>query len=167
MTADPRLSVTYRLAHPSASPEAINAIIEKLRQRAIELGLRRVGDIVCLTTEEDILDSRYGGQPIPPTAVVYFGAALFDSDLAEFGLCKWPAEIEVGGATIPFGVSEWTWSGSIRTRDVKTLSDLFDFAASLGLWASITFAGMTISCFRGANGTVEYDQEWLQTPEDF
>jgi len=167
MTADPRITVSYRFSHPPASPEAIKAIIEKLRQRAIELGLRQVSELVALLTEQDILASRYGSQPIQPFAVVYFGAALFDSDLAEFGLCKLPVEIEVGGATIPFGVDEWTWGGTIRTRDVKTLSELFDFAAGLGLWASMTFAGMTISCFRGANGTVEYDQEWLQTPEDF
>src|SRR5262249_8959932 len=105
--------------------------------------------------------------PIPPFAVVYFGAALFDSDLAEFGLCSEPVEIEIGGTTIPYGVDEWTWSGSIRTRDLKTLSGVFDFAAGLGLWASMTFGGMTVSCFRGAGGAVEYEQEWLQSPEDF
>jgi hypothetical protein len=159
MTADPRIAVSYILSHPPASPEAIREIIEKLRQRAIELGLRQVGDLVVLTTEEDILASRYGSQPIRPFAVVYFSAALFDSDLAEFGLCSEPVEIEIGGTTIPYGVEEWTWSGSIRTRDVKTLSELFDFAASVGLWASLTFAGMTISCHRDANGKVQYEQE--------
>jgi hypothetical protein len=168
MTADPRIAVSYILSHPPASPEAIREIIEKLRQRAIELGLRQVGDLVALTTEQDIRASRYGSQPIPPDAVVYFSAALFDSDLAEFGLCSEPVEIEIAGTTIPYGLDEWTWSGSIRTRDVKTLSELFDFAAaSLGLWASMTFAGMTISCFRGADGTVEYDQEWIEHPEGF
>lgn len=168
MTADPRITVSYMLSHPSASPEAIKEIIEKLRRCAIELGFRQVSDLVCLTTEQDILDSRYGSQQIPPTAVIYFSGALFDSDLAEFGLCKMPVEIEIGMAKIPFGVSEWTWSAcGLRTRDMKTLSELFDFAAGLGLWASMTFAGMTVSCFRGANGAVEYEQEWLQTPEEF
>jgi hypothetical protein len=167
MTADPRIAISYRFSHPSASVDAIKAVIERLRQRANELGLRQVSDIVCLTTEEDIRASRYGSHPIRPFAVVYFGAALFDSDLAEFGLCSEPVEIEIGGTTIPYGVDEWTWSGSIRTRDVKTLSELFDFAACLGLWASMTFGGMTVSCFRGADGAVEYEQEWLQSPEDF
>ena len=167
MTADPRFSVTYLLTHPPAPCEAIKDIIEKLRQRASELGLRHVTDLVCLTTEQDILDSRYGNQPIRPEAVVYFSGALFDSDPAEFGLCSLPVEIEMGGATVPYGTEEWTWSGAgVRTRDVKTLTELFDFAAALGLWASMTFAGMTVSCFRGANGAVEYEQEWLQTPED-
>jgi hypothetical protein len=167
MTADPRLNVTYRLSHPPASPDAIREIVEKWRQRAIDLGLRQVSDIVSLTSEEDILDSRYGSEPIPPDAVVYFGAALFDSDLAEFGLCSLPIEIEIGTATIPFGVSEWTWSARVRTRDLKTLSEFLDFDAGLGLWASMTFGGMTVSCFRGADGAVEYEQEWLQSPEDF
>lgn len=167
MTNDPRINVSYLLSHPPAFPEAIKEIIEKLRQRAIELGFRQISDLVCLTTDEDILDSRYGNQPIRPHAVVYFAAALFDSEAVEFGLCSQPVEIEVGGTTIPYGIKEWTWSAVVRTRDVKTLSELFDFAASLGLWASLTFAGMTISCFRGANGAVEYEQEWLQIPEDF
>lgn len=167
MTADPRITISYILSHPPASPEGVKEIVEKLRQRAVALGFRRMSDLVCLTTEEDILDSRYGSQPIRPHAVVFFGGALFDSDLAEFGLCKWPVEIEVGGAAIPFGVREWTWSATIRTRDVRVLSDLFDFAASLGLWNSISFAGMTISCFRAPSGAVEYEREWLQSPEDF
>ena len=81
-------------------------------------------------------------------------------------MCSLPVEIEIGGAKIPYAVADWTWSAGVRTRDVKTLSELFDFAAGLGLWASMTFAGMTVSCFRGANGAVEYEQEWLQTPED-
>lgn len=167
MTTDPRLNVTYLFSHPPAPPGTVKELIEKLRQRAIELGFRQVSDLVCLTTEEDILDSRYGGQPIPPTAVIYFSGALFDSDLAEFGLCSLPVVIEVAGTTIPYGVADWTFGAGVRTRDMKTLSELFDFAAGLGLWASMTFAGMTISCFRGAKGTVEYEQEWIQIPDDF
>jgi hypothetical protein len=167
MTNDPRLTVSIMLSHPPTDLRAVREVIEKLRHKAVEIGFRQVSELVCLATDEEMLDSRYGSQPIRPHAVVYFSAALFDSDLADFGLCSQPVEIEIGGAKIPFGVSEWTWSAGVRTRDVKTLSELFDFAAGLGLWASLTFAGMTISCFRGANGAVEYEQEWLQMPEDF
>jgi hypothetical protein len=166
MTADPRLTVSYLLSHPPTDLGAVTDVIERIRQKAIELGFRHVSDLVCLTTEEDILDSRYGGQPIRPHAVVYFGGALFDSDPAEFGLCSLPVEIEIGGAKMPYAVADWTWSAGVRTRDLKAISELFDFAAGLGLWTSMTFAGMTVSSFRGATGAVEYEQEWLQTPED-
>ena len=168
MTADPQLTVSYLLSHPPTDLGAVTDVIERIRQKAIELGFRHVSDLVCLTTEEDILDSRYGNQPIRPQAVVYFGGALFDSDPAEFGLCSLPVEIEIGGATVPYAVADWTWSASgLRTRDVKTLSELFDFAAGLGLWTSMTFAGMTVSCFRGATGAVEYEQELIELPDDF
>jgi hypothetical protein len=166
MTADPRITVSYILSHPPASPVVIREIIEKLRQRAIELGLRHISDLVYLMTEEDILTSRYGNRATWPEAVVYFSGALFDSEPAEFGLCKLPVHIEVGEAKIPYGVADWTWNAVVCTRDMKTLSELFDFAAGLGLWASMTFAGMTISCSRDANGVVQYEQEWIELPDD-
>lgn len=167
MTADPRLTISYILSHPPAPSQAIRDIIEKLRQRATELGLRQVTDLVCLTTEQDILDSRYASQPIRPYAVVFFAAAFSDSDPTEFGLCSLPVKIEIGTATIPYGIEEWTWSASVRTRDVKTLSELFDFAAALGLWASMTVAGITIACHRDASGVVQYEQEWAELPDEF
>ena len=166
MKSDPRLTISYLLSYPPAPPQAIRDIIEKLRQRAIDLGFLQVSDLICLTTEEDILASDYGNRATRPEAVVYFSGALFDSEPAEIGLCKLPVEIEVGGATIPYGVADWTWHAIVRTRDLRTLSDLFSCAADNGVWTSMTFGGMTVSCFRGANGAVEYEQEWLQTPED-
>ena len=143
MTADPRLTVSYLLSHPPTDLSAVKDVIERIRQKAIELGFRHVSDLVCLTTEKDILGSKYGQRRIRPEAVVYFSAALFDSEPAEIGLCKLPVEIEVGGATIPYGVADWTWNAVVRTRDLRTLSDLFSCAAENGLWTSMTFGGTT------------------------
>src|SRR5581483_12377712 len=97
MTPDFRISVSYLFSHPPAPPDAIKDIIEKLRQRAVDLGSRQVSDLVCLTTEADILASEFGIQPIRPEAVVHFSGSLFDSDPARFGLCSLPVEIEIGG----------------------------------------------------------------------
>ena len=166
MTADSRITVSYILSHQPASPVVIREIIEKLRQRAIELGLRHVSDLVCLMTEEDILASRYGNRATWPEAVVYFSGALFDSELAEFGLCWLPVEIEVGAETIPYGVNEWTWNAIVRTRDLRTLSELFSFAAENGLWTSMTFGGTTFLCYRDASGTVKHEQEGIELPDD-
>ena len=101
-----------------------------------------------------------------PEAVIYFTGALFDSEPAEIGLRTMPVEIEVGGVAIPYGVADWTWSGTVRTRDLRTLGELFDFAAENGLWASMSFAGTTISCYRDAGGAVKHEQEWVEIPED-
>ena len=106
--------------------------------------------------------------PIRPEAVVYFSGALFDSEPAEIGLCKLPVEIEVGGAKIPYGVADWTWNAVVRTRDLRTLSDLFSFAAENGLWTSMTFGGTTFLCYREASGAVKHEQEWVRaTPTIF
>ena len=166
MNSDPRLTISYLLSHPPAPPQAIRDIIEKLRQRAIDLGFLQVSDLVCLTTEEDILASDYGNRAIRPEAVVYFSGALFDSESAEIGLCKMPVEIEVGGAKIPYGVADWTWNAVVRTRDLRTLSDLFSFAAENGLWTSMTFGGTTFLCYRDASGAVKHEQEWVELPDD-
>jgi hypothetical protein len=169
------IGVSYLLSHPPASTEAIKEVMEKLREKAVELGFLRVSDLFCLMNEADILGSEYGKRfqcadlerPILPRAVIYFTGALFDSDLAEFGLCSLPVQIEVGGVSIANDIEDWTWSGTVRTRDLKTLSQLFAFAASLGLLTSMAFAGTTISSFRDANGVVQHEQEWVEIPDDF
>jgi hypothetical protein len=174
MTADPRISVSYMLAHPQVDPEAIRQVVENLRRKAIALGFLRVSDLFYLTSETDILGSEYVKRflhpdlerPVLPQAVIYFTGALFDSEPAEFGLRSLPVKIEIGGVAIPYGVADWTWSGAVRTRDLRALGELFDFAAENGLWASISFGGTTISCCRDASGTVKYEQEWVEIPAD-
>lgn len=169
MSADPRLAIGVLLSHPPSEPAAIRELVEKIRLRAIELGFLQVGQLVVLTTHEAIAESRFGQRPIRPEAVVYFSVTFFDGQTAEFGLCKLPDQIEVDGEAVPYGVEHWTWCDSVRTRDVRTLSELFEFAAESGLWTSMSFAGTTISCFRGASGAVEYEQEYLEVPslDDF
>jgi hypothetical protein len=81
-------------------------------------------------------------------------------------LCKLPVEIEVGGAKIPYGVADWTWNAVVRTRDLRTLSDLFSFAAENGLWTSMTFGGTTFLCYRDASGMLKHEQEWIELPDN-
>lgn len=166
MNSDPRLTISYILSHPPASPEGVKEVIEKLRERAIDLGFRQVSDLAVLTTDETILASKFGQRPIRPEAVVYFSGALFDSEPAEFGLCKLPVQIEVGGAKIPYGVADWTWNAVVRTRDLRTLSDLFSCGAENGLWTSMTFGGTTFLSYRDASGAVKHEQELTELPDD-
>jgi hypothetical protein len=165
MTADPRITISFMLSHPPAEPAAVKEVIDKIRLRALDLGFHHVGELVALTTGEAIAESRFGQRPIRPEAVVYFSLTFFDGQTAEIGLCKLPDRIEVAGEAIPYGVENWTWCEVVRTRDVRTLSLLFESAAKIGLWTSMTFAGTTITCFRGASGTVEYQQEFLEVPD--
>jgi hypothetical protein len=165
MTADPRITISFRLSHPPSAPAAVKEVIEKIRLRAIGLGFHHVGELVALTTGEAIAESKLDQRPIRPEAVIYFSLTFFDGQAVEIGLCKLPDRIEVGAESIPYGVEHWTWSEAVRTRDVRTLSLLFEFAAESGLWTSMSFAGTTISCFRGVSGAVEYQQEFLEVPD--
>ena len=165
MTADPRITISFRLSHPPSAPAAIMELIEKIRLRAVELGFLQVSELVALTTGEAIAESRFGLRPIRPEAAIYFSVTFFDGQPAEIGLCKLPDRIEVAGEAIPYGIENWTWCDSVRTRDVRTLSTLFESVAEIGLWTSMSFAGTTISCFKGASGAVEYQQEFLEVPD--
>ena len=140
-------------------------LIEKIRLRALDLGFLQVSELVALTTEKAIAESKFGQRPIRPEAAVYFSVTFFDGQPAEIGLCKLPDRIEVAGEAVPYGVEHWTWCEMVRTRDVRSLSLLFEFAAENGLWTSMSFAGTTISCFKGASGTVEYQQEFVEVPD--
>lgn len=164
MTTDPRITISFRLSHPPSEPGAIRDVIEKIRLRAIELAFLQVGELVVLTTDQAIAESKFGQRPTHPDAAIYFSVTFFDGHAVEIGLCKLPDRIEVGDEAVPYGVENWTWSEVVRTRDVKALSMLFEFAAEIGLWTSMTFAGTTISCFKGPNG-VEYQQEFLEVPD--
>jgi hypothetical protein len=161
------IDVSYMLSHRPASTDAVRGVVEKMRQQAIELGFRQVSNLVCLMSEADILGSEYGKRflhnlqrPFLPITIIYFTGSLFDSQPAEFGLFSLPVKVKVGGVLIPYGVEDWTWSAAVRTRDLKTLSMLFTFAAENGLWTSMSFAGTTISCFRDAEGAVKHEHEW-------
>src|SRR5258708_6651900 len=145
MTSDPRITVSFMLSHPPSEPGAVRDVIDKMRQRAIDLGFLQVSELVALTTDEAIVESKFGQRPIRPEAVISFSGSLFDSQPAEIGLCKLPDQIEVGGEAVPYGVQDWTWDAVVRTRDVRTISELITFAAENGLWTSMSFAGTTIT----------------------
>lgn len=166
MTSDPRISISFMLSHPPSEPAAVRELVEKVRLRAIALGTLQVSELVTLTTDEAIAESKFGQRPIRPEAAVYFSVTFFDGQPVEIGLCKLPDRIEVGDEAVPYGAEHWSWREVVRTRDVRTLSLLFEFAAESGLWTSMSFAGTTITCFRGASGAVEYQQEFLQVPDD-
>ena len=46
--SDQRIGIAFTMYHPPADPNGIRPLIEKLRLKAIDLGLLRVGDLVYL-----------------------------------------------------------------------------------------------------------------------
>jgi len=175
MTTDQRTAVAYALYHPPADPDAIRPLIEKPRLKAIDLGLLRLGDLVCLNEDAEILAHQYGDRflcadlqivPVVPRSVCYFVASLTDSDPLELGLAFYPCEVQIDGQAVPFGLPYWTWTGATRTRDLKTFSLLMHFAAEVGVETAMSFAGMTLVYSKDSAGRVKVEQEWDDVPDD-
>ena len=168
--------MAYTLHHPSAEPDAIRGLVESLRRSAIDLGFWRVGDVVSLIGDGEIISSDFGERflvsdleivPAVPRSVIYFTGALFDSDLVEIGLAYNPCEVEVGGHVVPFGLPYWTWTGATRTRDLRTFSKLLYHAAEIGIESFMSFAGVTMVYSKDDAGGVRIEQEWDEIPDDF
>ena len=166
---DHRITVAYTLYHPPADPDAIRPLIEKLRLKAIDLGLLRVGDVVCLNGDAEILAHEYGDRflyavlqivPVVPRSVCYFVASLTDGDPVEIGLAFYPCEVLIDGNAVPFGLPYWMWTGCARTRDLRTFSLLMHYAAEVGVETAMSFAGMSLVYGKDNAGKMKVDQEW-------
>ena len=175
--SDQRISLAYNLCHPPADPGSIKTLIEMLRLKAIDLGFLRVGDLIWLNGDAEIIDHEYGERflfnelpitPIIPTNVCYFEGWLFDSEFpVEIGLCRFPLQIEVDGVVIPFGVPDWMWTAATRISDLKSLSLLLHHAAEIGIWAAVSFAsGRTMVYSRDEAGVVKVETEQDDVPDD-
>lgn len=164
--SDGRITIAYTLHYFSAEAAAVKKMIEALRIKAIDLGFQGVSGLTFLQGSAEIISHEYGERflvadletvPAIPKIVCYFTASLFDSE----------HPFEIGLERLPFGLPDWTWTAATRSRDLRTFSLLMDHAAELGMLASMSFGGMTITCYRDDSGAVKYAQEWNVRPDDF
>ncbi len=142
----PKLNVAYSLSWllPSGDTAQVRAIIESLRQHAIDLGSESVSDVIVLTGE--------AAQAIRSDSecVIMFTATIpntkSDSGPQRYGLGFSPEE------------KSWTWSGVVRVSSFKEISGLMIHAASLGIFVGTTFAGMVMEYKKNAAGEIEVEQ---------
>ena len=141
-----KLNVAYSYSWhlPFGDSAQVRAIIESLRQYAIDLGSEAVGPVVVLTGEE--------AQAIRSDAecVIMFTASVpnarSDSGPQRYGLGFSPEE------------KIWSWNGVVRVSSFKEISGLMVHAASLGILVGTTFAGMVMEYRRNAKGEIEVEQ---------
>ena len=141
-----KLNVAYSYSWhlPFADTAQVRAIIESLRQYAIDLGSEAVGPVVVLTGEE--------AQAIRSDAecVIMFTAiipnATSEGGPQRYGLGFSPEE------------KSWTWSGVVRVSSFKEISGLMVHAASLGILVGTTFAGMVMEYRKNSSGEIEVEQ---------
>jgi len=135
------LTIHYSLALKSRSTTKARQLIERLRQRAMDLPLQSVGDIIDVAGESadfqklpkghphrwlmiqstgDVQRGRYS-YSVSPTRVIAFTIHPGDGcEPANFGLCLYPStiEIEQNGVKkrIRTGLSGWCWRSFCKTQ---------------------------------------------------
>jgi hypothetical protein len=131
----------------------VRAIIESLRQYAIDLGSESVGPVVLLTGE--------AAQAIRSDAecVIMFTASIpntkGEGGPQNYGLGFSPEE------------KRWTWSGVVRASSFREISAQMVHAASLGIFVSTMLAGMIIEYQKNAQGEIEVKQRPAFDPDTF
>jgi hypothetical protein len=130
------LTIHYSLQSEAASRTAARRQIEQLRQRASELPMQHVGEVVELGGEDCNLDGcddpelRWllvqAGQivrrddrylRVEPRQVIAFTALPGEGcEAANFGLCRYPGTIEFEGRRIRTGLRGWSWESFCKTQ---------------------------------------------------
>jgi hypothetical protein len=155
------LTIHFRL-HSDASPADARKLIERLRQRASNLPLAKVGKIVervgadcditnCRPADRPLLGTAVQfliegetGHPVEPTHVIGFSTLPGDGcEFAHFGLARYPATIKVEGQQRATDLTGWNWTGHTKTQYASNPStgDIENFLrCHLGVIAMCDFA---------------------------
>jgi hypothetical protein len=151
----PNISVSYSWRLPSGDAALARRIVEQLRERAAQVGLQSVSELVVLGGEEAERDQRLprqyvwspdgGDRPLRPAEVVFFTATLPGGERASFGLGKYQGTEDDG----------WSWGGVARTFDLRTFDNFSLAAAELGVEVQEVFAGVVFTHKRDATGEVQ------------
>jgi hypothetical protein len=167
MTTKP-LTISYNLAHRATDAEAIEELMENVRQKAIDLEFNPVSGLIFLAGDGDIISSAFGERflhpdltPVPPLplAVCYFVTALPDCDAIEIGLAAYKSE----GGKQP----AWRWSGIISTADIRLFTTLLHHAAEAGILVSFAYVGLAVTYGLNSQGEFQCERKWLFDPEDW
>lgn len=131
------LTIHYTLEYNGDNPASARQIVEQLRQKALDLPFKQVGEIIEVegeqadsdTLEKDdanlwllIQAGRYIQREdhfhrVQPQRLIAFRTLPGDgSEEANFGLATYPSSIEIDGETVSTDVGEWCWSSFCKTQ---------------------------------------------------
>jgi hypothetical protein len=167
MTAKP-LTISYNLSHSPTDVPAIEELLEKVRQKAINLGFNPVSGLTFLAGDGEIISSAFGERflhpdliPVPPfpLCVCYFTTSLPDCEGIEIGLAAYPSE----GCKQPI----WRWSGIIRIANIRLFTTLLHYAAEIGVQVSFAYAGLAVTYRLDDHGEFQCERKWLFDPENW
>jgi hypothetical protein len=131
------LTVHYNFKASSRSVTAARTIVEQLRQKALDLPVQSVGEIVefvgddcdfqkqskehphrwLLIQSQGYVVAGDHHVPVPPKAVMAFTVMLGDgAEPANIGLCQYPGFVEFEGKRVRTGMAGWRWSSFSKTQ---------------------------------------------------
>ena len=131
------LTIHYSLQSASRTPAKARQLVEQLRQKALDLPFKEVGEIVEVNGDTADLDKLDCDDPnrwlliqagqyvirdgrhirITPTQVIAFSTLPGDgSEEANFGLAVYPKTIEVDGKKLRTNLGHWSWSSFCKTQ---------------------------------------------------
>lgn len=131
------LTIHYSLQSASRTPAKARQLVEQLRQKALDLPFKEVGEIVEVNGDTADLDKLDRDDPtrwlliqagqylerdgrhyrITPTQVVAFSTLPGDgSEEANFGLAVYPKTIEIDGKRVRTNLGNWSWSSFCKTQ---------------------------------------------------
>jgi hypothetical protein len=136
------LTIHYALRSRTRSPDHARRLVERLRQRALNLPFQRVGDVIDLKGESCDSERRERDDPhrwlliqaarqvtrdhfmydVPPTRLIAFPTSPGEgSEPANFGLCRYPPAVDGhpqhGVKQVQTGLgSGWHWSSFCKTQ---------------------------------------------------
>ena len=132
------LTIHYNLRSDTTSPAKARQLVKQLRQRAMDIPFKSVGEVVELHGRDADFEQRPHGEPhrwmlvqasqyvegdgwhyrVPPKHLIAFSTYPCDgAEQANFGLAKYPGIIEGDdGRRIRTGLSGWTWESFCKTQ---------------------------------------------------
>ena len=131
------LTIHYQLQSTSRSPAKTRQLVAQLRQKALDLPFKGVGEIIDLDGDQADIDKLPKKDPnrwlliqagryvekgerhyrVNPTQVIAFSTDPGEgSEPANFGLAVYPKTIEVEGKKVRTGLSNWSWSSFCKTQ---------------------------------------------------
>jgi len=131
------LTIHYQLQSASRNPAKARQLVEQLRQKALDLPFKEVGEIVEVKGNEADFDKLDRDDPkrwlliqagqyverdgrhyrITPMKVIAFSTYPGEgSEEANFGLAVYPKTIEIDGKKVRTNLGDWSWSSFCKTQ---------------------------------------------------
>ncbi len=131
------LTIHYSLQSASRTPAKARQLVEQLRQKALDLPFKEVGEIVEVNGDSADFDKLDRDDPnrwlliqagqylvrdgrhhrITPMQVISFSTLPGDgSEEANFGLAVYPKTIEIDGKKFRTNLGNWSWSSFCKTQ---------------------------------------------------